>query len=112
MIGKRISKTKLFQKFEKLKIKKYPLTLSDDYGENIPPYCGLCGCEHTEYLERLCSSTDYWAEMFCLRCGEIVGCADNSPFDVFIFSFKKNCENMKMTKRKYFELYSEYHGGY
>jgi hypothetical protein len=50
-----------------------PATISDCF-------CPKCGCEATRSTGNMAEYPEVWVNEFCLRCGFLVGTADNSPW--------------------------------
>jgi transcription initiation factor IIE alpha subunit len=43
-------------------------------------FCPNCGCEKTRLGYNMAEYPEIWQSEYCLRCGEVVAVADNSPF--------------------------------
>lgn len=76
--GKRISKPRLKKMLDGVQItqNKYPQSAT------IAPYafCPKCGCKETRSTGNMAEHPELWVKSYCLKCGNLVGEADNSPF--------------------------------
>jgi hypothetical protein len=77
IIGTRISRKKLRERLATVVVtrNKYPepATISDEF-------CPKCGCESSRTTENMAEYPEVWVKEFCLRCGFLLGMADNSPW--------------------------------
>ena len=77
-LGRRLSKTKLKKLLNSVQIiqNKYPQAAT------ILPhkFCPKCGCTKTRSTGNMVEYPELWVRVYCLRCGFLVGEADNSPF--------------------------------
>jgi hypothetical protein len=78
ILGIRMSKPRLKRLLESVEVvmNKYPEPAT------ILPYsfCPKCGCTHTRSTGNMVEHPELWVQVSCLRCGFLVGEADNSPF--------------------------------
>lgn len=77
ILGKKMNKRKLKARLAAVDVTKNrypePATLSDEF-------CPKCGCEATRSTGNMAPYPEVWVEEKCLRCGFLVGMADNSPW--------------------------------
>ncbi|GIO33699.1 hypothetical protein J2TS6_48400 [Paenibacillus albilobatus] len=77
IVGKKMNKRNLRARLATVVITKNPypepVTLSDEF-------CPKCGCEASRYTGNMVSYPELWARSYCLRCGFLLGEADNSPW--------------------------------
>jgi len=78
ILGKRISKSKLRRMLAETKIikMKYP-----EPAMILPEqFCPNCGCNVSYVEDHGVPYPEIWIDDHCLRCHEVVGGADNSPY--------------------------------
>lgn len=78
ILGKKVSKTRLKGMLSEVKIlkMKYP-----EPAMILPePFCPNCGCTISYIVNHGVPYPEVWEDDRCLRCHEIVGGADNSPY--------------------------------
>jgi predicted nucleic-acid-binding Zn-ribbon protein len=77
MLGKRMGRSELKARISAVTVtvKKYPQAaeLSDEF-------CPKCGCDYSKSTGNMAYYPEEWVRTYCLRCGYLVGEADNSPF--------------------------------
>ena len=77
ILGKKMNKRKLKARLAAVVVTKNrypePATLSDDF-------CPKCGCEATRHTDNMAPYPEVWVKETCLRCGFLIGMADNSPW--------------------------------
>lgn len=77
ILGNRMGKSKLKQLLDSVQVitNKYPESAT------ILPYmfCPKCGCDKTRSTGNMVDYPELWVRAYCLRCGFLVGEADNSP---------------------------------
>jgi ribosomal protein S27AE len=77
-LGKRPGKANLNKLLKNVQIipNKYPQSSTI-----LPyPFCPKCGCTETRNTGNMAEHPELWVRTYCLRCGFLVGEADNSPF--------------------------------
>ena len=78
LLGLKISKSEL------KRLLKYTIIINhkNPKAATIWPYeyCPWCGCQGTISSGNKTSYPELWVDQFCIRCGAVVGWADNSPF--------------------------------
>lgn len=86
-LGKRMSKSKLNRLIKSTTIIKGAKTMYEE--PEVYPYlfCPNCGCTGNVGGGNLTSYPEHWEYFHCLRCQEIVGYIDNSPF-IHILQYK------------------------
>lgn len=77
ILGKKLNKRELKQRLANVIVTRNPypqsVTLSDEF-------CPKCGCERTRSTGNMAHYPEVWVRTYCLRCGFLVGTADNSPY--------------------------------
>lgn len=77
IVGKKMNRSKLKKRLAAVVVteNRYPspATISDEF-------CPRCGCEGTRSTGNMAPYPEVWVQVFCIRCGFIVGTADNSPW--------------------------------
>jgi ribosomal protein S27AE len=91
-LGKRIGKSGLKKLLNSVQIipNKYPQPATI-----LPyPFCPKCGCSETRMTGNMADHPELWVRSYCLRCGFLVGEADNSPFvhalECYEFNYQLN----------------------
>lgn len=79
-LGKRMSRSKLQRLLKKVEVVKSANTMYDN--PVIKPYsfCPKCGCTEMRGTGNKSCYPEHWEYFHCIRCGNIVGYIDNSPF--------------------------------
>jgi hypothetical protein len=80
ILGRLLSKTQLKKLLSQVKLGEPIRTMYDR--RSISPYafCPKCGCRHYYGTGNLTCYPEHWERFHCLRCNNIVGYIDNSPF--------------------------------
>ncbi|CAI6024361.1 hypothetical protein PAECIP112173_00380 [Paenibacillus sp. JJ-100] len=75
ILGKKLNKRKLKERLADVVITENPYpepaTISDDF-------CPKCGCESAKHTGNMSSYPEVWSQSYCIRCGFLLGEADNS----------------------------------
>ena len=83
ILGKKISKTKLKAKLKYISDSEQSLFEMWNNDNSFNPFCPICGCEVSYTIHHSVEYPEVWNEDFCGRCGNKVGCQDNSkPYHV------------------------------
>lgn len=77
MVGKRMGKSELKARISAVTVtvKRYP-----EPSELSDMFCPKCGCDYSRSTGNMAEYPEEWVRTYCLRCGYLVGEADNSPF--------------------------------
>lgn len=80
ILGKKMGSSKLNQLLKSVKIGEPIETMFET--RDIYPYefCPKCGCKESYGSGNLTEYPEHWEKFYCLRCKNIVGYIDNSPF--------------------------------
>ena len=80
LLGKRMSSSKLNRLLKTVQVVSVAKTMYEV--PDIKPYlfCPHCGCTMAQGTGNLTTYPEHWEYFHCLRCREVVGCIDNSPF--------------------------------
>ena len=80
LLGKRMSKGRLNKLLKSVEVIKGADTMYD--APEIKPYafCPHCGCTGMRGTGNRTGYPEHWEYFHCLRCNEVVGYIDNSPF--------------------------------
>lgn len=77
ILGRKLNKRQLRERIAAVVITRneYPkeATISD-------VFCPKCGCDEAESTGNMAGYPELWVRHYCMRCGNLVGEADNSPF--------------------------------
>lgn len=80
LIGKKMSSTKLRVLLDSVTLGE-PIKTMYERREIYPfAFCPKCGCEGYRGSGNLTDYPEHWESFYCLRCKNLVGNIDNSPF--------------------------------
>ena len=79
-IGTKVSKNKLKKRLSEMIIHVNEFGEIMDYSDH---FCPECGCEITRSSGNTVSYPEVWERVYCIRCGFLMGEADNSPMYTF-----------------------------
>lgn len=89
ILGNRLNKSKLYKLLNSVTIGDPAKTMYQT--ADIKPYlfCPRCGCQQTRSSGNLTAYPEHWEYDYCLRCNNVVGYIDNSPY-IHALEFKEN----------------------
>lgn len=80
ILGRKLSKTKIRKLLSTVKLGE-PIQTMYDRRDIFPyPFCPKCGCRQCYGTGNKASYPEHWEYFYCLRCRNVVGYIDNSPF--------------------------------
>lgn len=80
ILGKRMSSGKINKLLKTVELGE-PITTMYERREIFPfSFCPKCGCKDYFGSGNMTSYPEHWEEFKCLRCKNLVGYIDNSPF--------------------------------
>lgn len=80
IIGKRIGAGTLSRLLNSVVLGEPRKTLYDDIEIYLYTFCPKCGCRACSGGGNLAQYPEHWEYFKCLRCNNVVGYIDNSPF--------------------------------
>jgi len=87
ILGRRSSKNKLNKRMEQTRIIYDIQTIFDGFGLS-DVFCPYCGCEEHTRSGNRAEYPDIWETLYCMRCGEKIAEADNSPYIHVLYDMK------------------------
>lgn len=80
ILGKRMTKSKLKKLLKTVKLGE-PIRTMYERREILPfVFCPKCGCTKYKGSGNLTCYPEHWEKFNCIRCNNLVGYIDNSPF--------------------------------
>ena len=80
LLGTMMSKSKLERLLKSVKLGD-PIKTMYERREILPfSFCPKCGCQGYKGSGNLTSYPEHWEKFNCIRCNNLVGYIDNSPF--------------------------------
>lgn len=77
ILGRKLKGRKLKARLAAVNVTKNPYPQPADISDT---FCPRCGCERTVSSGNMVYYPEVWEHIYCLRCGFLVGMADNSPY--------------------------------
>lgn len=77
ILGRKMNKHKLSKRLAVVVITRDSRGRVDDISD---VFCPKCGCERERGTGNMVAYPEVWIRDYCLRCGFLVGTADNSPY--------------------------------
>lgn len=86
ILGKKMNRKQLKQRLASVVVNENKYPVSADISDC---FCPRCGCEKTRGTGNMADYPEVWVRDYCLRCGFLVGTADNSPY-IYALEFPEN----------------------